>query len=150
MGHKTLGIKEAAAESRKKWHELNPEVLQQSKKMEEAVAKVDAVCDSVQKTGGEVVEEIEDTFRELIELIEERKNQLKVEAMQRTQVRVKALKDQSRYAAWCCFLFAVGVIFVAVFHTWREFALHYFKVDFCSITQIVSRVHMMIPVLGYH
>lgn len=102
MGHKTLGIKEAAAESRKKWCKLNPEVLQQSQKMEVALEKVEAVCDSVQKTGGEVVEKIEETFRELIELIEERRNQVKVEAMQRTQVRVKALKEQARYTAWCC------------------------------------------------
>ena len=95
-GHKTLGIKEAAAENRRKLIELNPEVLQQCQKMEVAVAEVEAVCDSVQKTGGEVVNEIEEAFHELVELIEERKNQLKIEAMQRTQVRVKALKEQAR------------------------------------------------------
>ena len=95
-GHKTLGIKEAAKENRKKLSELNPEVLQQRRRMEVAVADVEAVCESVQKTGGEVVKSIEDEFHELVELIEERKNQLKVEAMQRTQIRVKALKEQAR------------------------------------------------------
>ena len=83
-------------ENRKKLCELNPDVLQQKKKMELAVVEVEAVCEAVQKTGGEVVEKIEEEFRELIELIEERKNQLKVEAMQRTQIRVKALKEQAR------------------------------------------------------
>ena len=83
-------------ENRKKLCELNPNVLQQRKKMELAVVEVEAVCEAVQKTGGEVVEKIEEEFRELIELIEERKNQLKVEAMQRTQIRVKALKEQAR------------------------------------------------------
>lgn len=87
---------EAAAENRKKLSKLNPDVLQQRRKMELAVAEVEAICETVQKTGGEVVEKIEEEFRELIELIEERKNQLKVEAMQRTQIRVKALKEQAR------------------------------------------------------
>ena len=96
LGHRTLGIKEAAAQNRKKLHELNPEVLQQRKKMELAVAEVEAVCKSVQKTGGEVVNEIEEAFHELTELIEEKRNQLKVEAMHRTQIRVKALKEQAR------------------------------------------------------
>lgn len=95
-GHKTLGIKEAAMENRKKLRELNPDVLQQRRKMEVAVAEVEGICEAVQKTGGEVVEKIEEEFREVIELIEERKNQLKVEAMQRTQIRVKALKEQAR------------------------------------------------------
>lgn len=95
-GHKTLGIKEAAMESRRKLGELNPEVLQQRRKMELAVANVETVCEAVQKTGGEVVDMIEEEFRDLVELIEERKNQLKVEAMHRTQVRVKALKEQAR------------------------------------------------------
>ena len=95
-GHKTLGIMEAATENRKKLSKLNPDVLQQRRKMELAVAEVEAICEAVQKTGGEVVEKIEEEFRELIELIEERKNQLKVEAMQRTQIRVKALKEQAR------------------------------------------------------
>ena len=95
-GHKTLGIMEAATENRKKLSKLNPDVLQQRRKMELAVAEVEAICEAVQKTGGEVVEQIEEEFRELIELIEERKNQLKVEAMQRTQIRVKALKEQAR------------------------------------------------------
>lgn len=95
-GHKTLGIREAAAERRKKWRELNPEVSQQCKKMEAAVGEVDALCDSVQSTGGEVVKEIEESFHELIELIEEKRNRMKIEAMQRTQIRVKALKEQAR------------------------------------------------------
>ena len=64
--------------------------------MELAVAEVEAVCKSVQKTGGEVVNEIEEAFHELTELIEEKRNQLKVEAMHRTQIRVKALKEQAR------------------------------------------------------
>ena len=44
------------------------------------------------------MEKIKEEFHELVELIEERKNQLKVEAMQRTQIslRVKALKEQAR------------------------------------------------------
>lgn len=83
-------------ENRKKLSELNPDVFQQRRKMELAVVEVEAICEAVQKTGGEVVEKIEEEFRELIELIEERKNQLKVEAMQRTQIRVKALKEQAR------------------------------------------------------
>lgn len=96
VGHKTLGIKEAAAENRKKLLELNPEVLRQCKRMEAAVVQVEAVCESVQKTGGEVVDKIEEAFRELCGLIEERKNRMKVEAMHRTQMRVKALKEQAR------------------------------------------------------
>ena len=95
-GHKTLGIKEAAAENRRKLQELHPGVLQQWQNMEKAVTEVEAVCDCVQKTGGEVVTEIEEAFHELVELIEERKTQLKIEAMQRTQIRVKALKEQAR------------------------------------------------------
>lgn len=84
-------------DNRKKLSKLNPDVLEQRRKMELAVVEVEAVCEATQKTGGEVVEEIEQEFRELVELIEERKNQLKVEAMQRTQMRVKALKEQARW-----------------------------------------------------
>ena len=96
VGHKTLGIKEAAAESRRKLLDLNPDVLQQCKRMEKSAVEVEAMCEAVQKTGGEVVDRIEEAFQELCGIIEERKNRMKIEAMQRTQIRMKALKEQAR------------------------------------------------------
>ena len=92
---KTLFVGQAAKEYRKKFFELSPEVRQQKKKMEGVLVDVERMNASVQETGGRLVGEAETAYNELIGLIEAKRDALKLEIMERTQIRVEALTDQA-------------------------------------------------------
>lgn len=94
--HKCLLVNEAAKMSRDKLQQLNPEVLRQKKRLEEALVEVEAVAERVQESGGRLVDELDANFTSLIQLVEERRRRLKLEVMERTQVRVQALLEQAR------------------------------------------------------
>lgn len=92
---KTLFTGQAAKEYRKKFREISPEVWQQKKKMEGVLVEVERMNVSVQETGGRLVEETETEYNNLIRQIEAKRDALKLEIMERTQIRVEALTDQA-------------------------------------------------------
>ena len=94
--HKCLLVNTAAKISREKLQQLNPEVLGQKKRLEEALVDVKRVMERVQTSGGRLVDEMDACFDDLVQLVEERRKQLKLETMERTQVRVQALLEQAR------------------------------------------------------
>ena len=94
--HNCLLVKEAAKLHKEKLRELTPEVLQQKQKMEAALVRVEELAGEVQQSGGRLVDELDAKFNAIIEQIEERRMQLKLEIMERTQVRVEALLQQAR------------------------------------------------------
>ena len=50
----------------------------------------------VQDMGGMVVDSLEAHFDDLVQQVEERRSKLKLEVMERTQLRVQALNEQSK------------------------------------------------------
>ncbi len=58
----------------------------------------------MQESGGKLIDRMDSHFDSLIQQIEERRRMLKVEAMERTQLRVQALLEQARCVCVCvCF-----------------------------------------------
>lgn len=94
--HKCLLVTEAAKIGREKLQQLNPEVLGQKKRLEEALVDVKSVMERVQTSGGRLVDEMDACFDDLVQFVEERRKRLKLETMERTQVRVQALLEQTR------------------------------------------------------
>lgn len=94
--HKCLLVTEAAKIGREKLQQLNPEVLGQKKRLEEALVDVKNVMERVQTSGGRLVDEMNACFDDLVQFVEERRRRLKLETMERTQVRVQALLEQAR------------------------------------------------------
>ncbi len=92
---KTLFVSEAADKYRRKLCQLLPEVRGQQEKMTAALEKVQAMRDSIEVMGGRLEQEADKTYDALIQLIVERRNRLKLEIMERTQLRLEALTDQS-------------------------------------------------------
>ncbi len=81
---------------RHKLAELNPEVLLQKKKMEEALAIVEKTSAEVQSTGGRMEDEVDEYFQNLVALITEKKQSLKTDIRLRTQLRTRVLLEQAK------------------------------------------------------
>ncbi len=93
---KTLFVSDAAEKYRRKLCELLPEVRAQQKKMSVTLKEVLTMKESVEEMGGHLEQETDDTYDALIQLIVERKNMLKLEIKERTQLRLEALTTQSQ------------------------------------------------------
>lgn len=90
-------MSDAAEKYRRKLCELLPEVRAQQKKMSVTLKEVLTMKESVEEMGGHLEQETDDTYDALIQLIVERKNMLKLEIKERTQLRLEALTTQSQW-----------------------------------------------------
>ena len=94
--HNMLPVSQAAVEYREKLCKLSPEVLGQKKRMEEALTTVNEMILNIQETGQQLESEVKEKFQELIDLITDKRDRLKMEVMERIQIRVETLLDQSK------------------------------------------------------
>lgn len=97
----TLFVNEAAIQYRKKLTDLMPEVYRQRGRMETALTAVQHMTTNVKEMGDRLMEETDEVFAALTSIIEARRNALKLEIMERTQIRVEALTDQAGYVCVC-------------------------------------------------
>ena len=63
--------------------------------MEAALGDMERMNDSVQEMGGRLADEADEVYGELIRLIEDRRDNFKMDIMKRIQMRVEALTDQA-------------------------------------------------------
>ncbi len=93
--NKTLFVSEAAIKYRQKLVDLIPEVRSTRGKMQSALEQIQRMSASVEEMGGQLEHEAEETYGQLVELIVAKRNALKLEIMERTQIRLEALTDQA-------------------------------------------------------
>ncbi len=93
--NKTMFVSQAALKYRQKLLDLIPEVRSTRGRMQSALEQVQRMSASVKEMGGRLEHEADDTFGQLLELIVAKRNALKVEILERTQIRLEALTDQA-------------------------------------------------------
>ncbi len=93
--NKTMFVSQAALKYRQKLLDLIPEVRSTRGRMQSALEQVQRMSASVKEMGGRLEHEADDTYGHLLELIVAKRNALKVEIMERTQIRLEALTDQA-------------------------------------------------------
>ena len=93
--NKTMFVGDAANWYRQEFQKFSPDVQNQRRRMEAALGDVERMNDSVQEMGGRLEKEADEAYGELINLIEARRDNLKMDIMKRTQMRVEALTDQA-------------------------------------------------------
>ncbi len=59
------------------------------------------MTEKVQSSGGKLVDQLDGHFDDIIDQIDERRRILKLEIMERTQLRVQALLEQARCVCVC-------------------------------------------------
>lgn len=96
--HPTKFLSEAALAERKRLKELNIEAFKQKQRMKVAISGVENTRKLVQETGGKMEDEVDNFFQILVDLVEEKRKSMKMDIRMRTQLRVKALMEQAKYA----------------------------------------------------
>lgn len=73
---------------------LTPDVAAQKTKMAEAVARVNLEMEDVKEKSQQLSTQVDEHFDQLVQVLNARRKELKLEVMERTQVRVEALLQQ--------------------------------------------------------
>lgn len=95
-------MKEAASQRRSVLNSLFPDLQTHKATLETALLNVDRVSEQIQSAAGVLVDTVDKKFDELARCIEARRVKLKIEIMERAQIRVHALADQSESVSSCC------------------------------------------------
>eukprot|EP00731_Ephydatia_muelleri_P035131 Em0099g3a len=93
--HECLLVNEAASQRRSILNSLTPDLQTHKATLESALVNVDRLNEQIQSAAGGLVDTVDKKFNELARCIEARRVKLKIEIMERAQIRVHALADQS-------------------------------------------------------
>ena len=88
-------MNEAASQRRSILKSLTPDLQTHKATLESALVNVDRLNEQIQSAAGGLVDTVDKKFNELALCIEARRVKLKIEIMERAQIRVHALADQS-------------------------------------------------------
>lgn len=88
-------MNEAASQRRSILNSLTPDLQTHKATLESALVNVDRLNEQIQSAAGGLVDTVDKKFNELARCIEARRVKLKIEIMERAQIRVHALADQS-------------------------------------------------------
>ena len=88
-------MNEAASQRRSILKSLTPDLQTHKATLESALVNVDRLNEQIQSAAGGLVDTVDKKFNELARCIEARRVKLKIEIMERAQIRVHALADQS-------------------------------------------------------
>ena len=89
-------VKDASQEHKQRLQKLIPDIRNKNDDMRAAVVDVNRTVKRVQETSMSLAAEVDERFDGLIGTLEERRKELKVEILLRTQERVEALSQQIR------------------------------------------------------
>lgn len=90
-------VMDAGAECRQNMKRLIPDLRTRTDQMKSTVIDIKKIISDVQTSSNGLSDEIDVYFNQLIEVLEERKRELKMEVLLKSQERVQALVEQS----WC-------------------------------------------------
>ena len=87
-------VRDAALDCRQFLATLAPDVVTQQKKMADAVERVTKEMEEVKKRTEQLGNDVDDHFDELVGVLNARRKELKIELLERGQIRVEALLQQ--------------------------------------------------------
>ena len=88
-------MNEAASQRRAILNNIAPDLQSHKARLEAALTSVQQLSEQIQSTAGRLSDAVDKKFEQLARCIEARRVKLKIEIMERVQIRVHALDDQS-------------------------------------------------------
>lgn len=93
--HTNKFVGEAATEYREQFQNIHPEVQKQRNRMESVLVDVEAMAVNVRETGDRLLDETDSAYNDVIKVMKAKRDALKLEIMERTQIRLEALTGQT-------------------------------------------------------
>ena len=94
--HPCQPVKDAGMEYKQRLRKLIPDITKKNDEMRAAIIDLGRTVKKVQQSSDTLETKIDDHFDKLIAMLVERKNELKVEVLHRSQDRVEALVEQTQ------------------------------------------------------